>query len=74
MATERLTSGSQLRLLVLVVIGAAVIILAIQNPETIKVKFLTFEAQMPQFGLILASLALGFVAGHIVAHVHRKKP
>ena len=71
MAEKKASSGSQLRLIVVIVIGLAAIILAFQNREPVSTRFLMFEVTMPRIALILLTAVLSFVAGYL-ARVSRR--
>jgi uncharacterized integral membrane protein len=70
---EKLTSMSQVRLIVVLIIGAAAVILAFQNRDLVDTKFLTFETKMPQFALLLLTAGCAFVAGVFAGTLRRRK-
>ena len=70
---EKLTSMSQVRLIVVLRIGAAAVILAFQNRDLVDTKFLTFETKMPQFALLLLTAGCAFVAGVFAGTLRRRK-
>jgi uncharacterized integral membrane protein len=72
MAGKRLTSAGQLRLVVVVVIGLAAIILALQNREPVETKFLMMTATMPRFALLLLTAGCSFVAGLLTGTLRRR--
>ena len=65
MSEKRASSWSQLRLIIVVVIGLAAIVLAVQNRELVSTKFLMFEVTMPRIALILLTAVFGFLAGYL---------
>ena len=69
----RLTSMSQVRLVVVLLLGAAAVILAYQNRDLVDMKFLTFETKMPQFALLLLTAGCAFVAGLLAGTLRRRK-
>ena len=65
MSEKRMTSRGQIRLVVLILVGAAVMILAFQNHESVETRFLMFQATMPRFALLLLTAGCGFLAGYL---------
>ena len=73
MAANKLTSMSQVRLVVVLIIGAAAVILAFQNREDVHTKFLMYDTHMPQFALLLITAGCAFVAGLFAGSLRRRK-
>ena len=73
MTEERTSSWGQLRLIIVIAIGAAAIILAAQNNEPVTTKFLMFEATVPRFLLILLTAFFGFLAGYLARGWWRRR-
>ncbi|MFO8007241.1 MAG: LapA family protein [Candidatus Brocadiia bacterium] len=73
MAEQKTTSKGQLRLVVIIVIGLAAILLAIQNREMVETRFLIFEATMPRFALLLLTAGCGFLAGFLAGTLRRRR-
>ena len=69
MAEERTTSVGQMRLIVVVLLGAVAVVLAAQNLESVETRFLMFRATMPRWALILSTGAAGFVAGWLAGRL-----
>ncbi len=74
MVEKQPTSKGQLRLVVVVLIGLAAIVLALQNREPVETKFLMFAATMPRFALLLLTAGCGFVAGFLAGTMRRRIP
>ena len=70
---EKLTSTSQVRLVVVIIIGVVAVVLAVQNRGDVNTKFLMFDATMPQFALILLTAGCAFVAGLFAGSLRRRK-
>ena len=73
MTEERTSSWGQLRLIIVIAIGAAAVILAAQNNEPVTTKFLMFEATVPRFLLILLTAFFGFLAGYLARSWWRRR-
>ena len=73
MSEKRGSSASQIRLIVVIVIGLAAIILAFQNREPVSTKFLMFETTMPRIALILLTAVFGFLAGYLARGSRRRQ-
>ena len=71
MAEERTTSVGQMRLIVVVLLGAVAVVLAAQNLESVETRFLMFKATMPRWALILGTGTAGFVAGWLAGRLRR---
>ena len=65
-------SGIQIRLVFLIIIGAAVVIVAVQNRQPVQTRFLVFQATMPRFALLLLTAGCGFVAGYLLGMRRRR--
>ncbi len=72
MVEKQPTSKGQLRLAVVVLIGLAAIVLALQNREPVETKFLMFTATMPRFALLLLTAGCSFVAGFLAGTLRRR--
>ena len=73
MAAKESTSGAQVRFVVLIVIGVAAIILALQNLDPVTTKFLMFEVSLPRAIWLMLTAVAGFIAGVLVAGRGRKR-
>jgi uncharacterized integral membrane protein len=65
MSKQRMTSRGQIRLVLLILFGAAVLVLAVQNHESVETRFLMFQATMPRFALLLLTAGCGFLVGYL---------
>jgi len=67
MAQKKDASTGQIRIIVILIIAAALLVFVFQNRELVETKFLVLEATMPRALVILMTAAAGFVAGVMVA-------
>ncbi|MFP4026689.1 MAG: hypothetical protein ACLFWL_02750 [Candidatus Brocadiia bacterium] len=72
MNKKGMASNGQIRLLLLIIVGAAVLILAFQNHESVETRFLMFRATMPRFALLLLTAGCGFLGGYLLGS-HRRR-
>lgn len=67
------SSVSQLRIILVIVIGVLAVILAFQNREPVETRFLMFRMEMPRFVLLLLTTGIGFVAGFLLGTYRRRR-
>jgi len=60
------SSIGQIRLVLVLLIGLALVIFVFQNREPVQTRFLTLEATMPRAAVLLITAAIGFLAGLLV--------
>lgn len=61
------------KLILITIILLTVLVVSLQNTETVKTKFLLATIELPRVLLILLTFTLGFVGGIITASVILKK-
>ena len=73
MSPEKGSSGSQARIIVILIIGAALVTFVLQNMLLVPTKFLFFEKTLPHAaGLLITALA-GFIAGALIRPFSHRK-
>ncbi len=73
MVAEGVSSRGQIRIILIVLIGIALVIFVVQNAQSVQTKFLMFEATMPHAAGLLITAAVGFLAGLLAAGLRRTK-
>jgi uncharacterized integral membrane protein len=63
----------KIRLFLMVVAALLVLIVVLQNTQTVETKILTFTLEMPRAALLLGTLSIGYVLGALTAHRIIKK-
>ena len=66
MAAKEGSSIAQIRLVIVLLIGLALVIFVFQNREPVQTRFLMFEATMPRAAVLLLTAAISFLAGLLV--------
>jgi len=73
MAGKEGSSLTQLRLVVVLLIGLALVIFVWQNRDPVDTKFLMFQATMPRAAALLLAAAVSFLAGMLIPGLLRGK-
>jgi len=64
-------SIKKVKIIISVTVFIILVIFSLQNNITVNIKFLFFDlANFPLFGLILANLCLGMIAGFILCRLY----
>jgi len=73
MAQKKIASTAQVRIVVILIIAAALLVFVFQNRELVETKFLVLDTTMPRALVILLTAAAGFVAGVLVGRFSGRK-
>ena len=72
MATDKSKSVIQVRIIVILLIGLALIAFVFQNRGPVQTRFLFFETTMPQAVVLLLTAAASFIAGSLMRPFSRR--
>ena len=73
MAQKKIASTAQIRIVVVLIIAAALLVFVFQNRELVETKFLVLDTTMPRALVILLTAAAGFGAGVLVGRFSGRK-